>query len=114
MSILSELNSLLLKLEIAVETGKFSGAVPNEYVVITPLSDTFEVHADNRPRFEVQEVRLSLFCKSNYQIRKNQIVKELLSADFTVTDRRYIGHEDDSGYYHYAVDIAKEYEFEGE
>ncbi|ABZ85474.1 conserved hypothetical protein [Heliomicrobium modesticaldum Ice1] len=110
MSVLSELNTMLDALDIPVETGVFKGKAPDEYVVITPLTDTFGIHADNRPRFEVQEARLSLFSKSNYQQRKKQIVGALLDNGFTVTDRRYIGHEDDTGYHHYAIDVAKEYE----
>lgn len=106
MSILSRLNSLLTNLQIPVETGTFSKNAPDEYVVITPLTDTFEVHADNRPHFEVQEARLSLFSKNNYLLRKNQIVSALLDNDFTVTDRRYIGYENDTGYYHYVIDVA--------
>lgn len=110
MSVLSELNAMLDALAVPVETGVFKGKAPDEYVVITPLTDTFGIHADNRPRFEVQETRLSLFSKSNYQQRKKQIVGALLDNGFTVTDRRYIGHEDDTGYHHYAIDVAKEYE----
>ena len=112
MSILSELNTMLDALGISVETGVFKGKAPDEYIVITPLTEPFEVYADNLPHFEVQEARLSLFSKNNYQQRKNQIVRALLSADFTVTDRRYIGHEDDTGYHHYAIDTAKNYELE--
>ncbi|HHW46957.1 MAG TPA: hypothetical protein GXX17_08685, partial [Clostridiales bacterium] len=63
MSILSDLNSLLDTLGIPVETGVFSGVPPDEYLVITPMTDTFEVFADNRPQVETQEVRLSLFIK---------------------------------------------------
>ncbi|OXT07406.1 hypothetical protein BFT35_01865 [Thermoanaerobacterium thermosaccharolyticum] len=114
MSILSELNSLFDALSVPVETGVFSGVPPDEYFVITPMTDTFEVFADNRPRHEVQEARLSLFAKGNYMTLKNQVVKELLDADFTITDRRYIGHEDDTGYHHYAIDVAKEYEVKEE
>ncbi|MCR4437077.1 MAG: hypothetical protein NUV41_14830 [Eubacteriales bacterium] len=33
-----------------------------------------------------------------------------LQAGFTIADRRHIGHEDDIGYHHYAIDVAKEYE----
>jgi len=51
-----------------------------------------------------------LFSKNNYQQRKNQIVKAVLAAEITVTARRYIGHEDDTGYHHYAIDVQKEYE----
>lgn len=114
MSILSEINSIVETLSIPVETGVFSGVPPDEYLVIMPLADTFEVFADNRPRHEVQEARLSLFVKGNYMTLKNQLVKALLNAGFTITDRRYIGHEDDTGYHHYAIDVAKEYEIEEE
>ena len=37
--ILTELNTLLDGLGIPVETGIFSGVPPNEYVVITPLTE---------------------------------------------------------------------------
>lgn len=112
MSILLELNKIVGGLGILVETGVFKDKAPDEYVVITPLADTFDVHADNRPQFEIQEARLSLFSKNNYQVRKNQLVRAFLDADFTVTDRRYIGHEDDTDYHHYAIDVAKEYELQ--
>lgn len=52
MSILSELNSLLDGLGIPIETGVFSGVPPDEYLVITPMTDTFEVFADNQPQVE--------------------------------------------------------------
>lgn len=112
MSILLELNRIVDGLGILVETGVFKDKAPDEYVVITPLSDTFDVHADNRPQYEIQEARLSLFSKNNYQVRKNQLVRAFLDADFTVTDRRYIGHEDDTDYHHYAIDVAKEYKLQ--
>ena len=48
MNILEELNILLTAIPIPVETGVFSGLAPDEYVVILPLSDVFEVHADNQ------------------------------------------------------------------
>jgi hypothetical protein len=112
MNILEELNILLTAIPIPVETGVFSGLALDEYVVILPLSDVFEVHADNRPGFDVQEARISLFSKSNYLERKRQITTTLLNDDFTVTERRYIGHEDDTGYHHYAIDVAKNYGME--
>ena len=111
MSILSELNTLISPL-LSVETGVFSGVPPNEYVVLTPLSDTFAVYGDNRPLADIHEVRVSLFSKNSYLQRMNKIVRMLLQADFVITDRRYIGHEDDTGYHHYAIDVAKYYELE--
>lgn len=111
MSLLSELNMLLSPL-LPVETGVFSEAAPDRYAVITPMTDTFELFTDDKPRHETQEARVSLFDKGNYTALKNQIVRSVIDADFTVTDRRYIGHEDDTGYHHYAIDVAKNYELE--
>ena len=85
MNLLSDLNKTLGVLGLPIETGVFSGVPPDEYLVITPLTDTFEVFADNRPHHEIQEVRLSLFIKGNYISRKNQVVKALLAADITIT-----------------------------
>jgi hypothetical protein len=78
MNILTELNSLLNGLQVPVETGVFSGKSPDEYVVITPMADVYELHADNRPQAETQEARLSLYSKHNYLARKRQIEKALL------------------------------------
>jgi hypothetical protein len=112
MSILSDLNTLITAIPLPVETGVFSGKAPDEYGVIIPLSDIFEVHANNRPGYDVQEARISLFSKGNYLLRKKQMTTALLNANFTITERRYIEHEDDTGYHHYAIDVAKTYGLE--
>ena len=109
MSILQELTTIL-SLILPIETGIFSGKAPDEYLVITPMAEVYEICADNAPLHETQEVRLSLFSKGNYQQRKNQIVKALLAADITITARRYLGYESDTGYHHFGIDTAKEYE----
>ena len=111
MSFLGELNSLLSPI-VPLETGVFSEPAPNRYAVITPMVDMFELYTDNKPRHEIQEARISLFDKGNYTAIKNQIVRILLDADFIITDRRYIGYENDTGYHHYAIDVAKNYELE--
>ena len=112
MSLLSELTTLLDTLQIPVETGVFNGKAPETYVVITPLTDTFALYAGDCPQYEVQEARLSLFSQGNYRPIKRQIEKALLAAGITITDRRYIGHEDDTGYHHYAIDAAAHYTLE--
>jgi hypothetical protein len=106
MSILEELNTLVESLDIPVETGVFSGRPPDTYAVITPISDTFDGFADNRPQYDICEVRISLYTKSNYLDLKLSIEEALLDGGFTITQRRLIGREDDSGYYHYALDAA--------
>ena len=112
MSLLSELNTLLSDCGIPVETGIFSDKAPDAYLVITPLSDSFELHADNAPGCETQEARLSLYSKGSYTKAKNAIVRTLMGTDFYITDRWYIGFETDTGYHHYAIDVAKIYDLE--
>lgn len=112
MSLLSELNAIAESCGVPVETGIFSDAAPDTYLVLTPLSDTFDLHADNQPGIDLQEVRLSLFCRENYMKIKNRLVKAILNADMTITDCRYIGFETDTGYHHYAIDVAKSYVWE--
>ena len=111
MSMLSELNTILTPI-LPVETGVFSDKPPDEYIVLTPMTDEFSLFGDNTPLIDLSEVRISLFSKGNYLQRKQQITLALLDADFTITDRRYIGYESDTGYHHYAIDVAKSYELE--
>lgn len=111
MNALHELKALLSPV-LPVETGVFSRSPPDAYAVLTPLVDVDGLFGDNAPEYETQEVRVSLYTKSNYIPLKNRIVKLLRQADFTITDKRYVEHEDDTGYYHYAVDTAKLYETE--
>ena len=112
MSVLSDINSTLGKLDIPLETGVFSETAPDTYIVVVPLTDTFGVNADNSPTYDVQEARISLYSKGNYGADKNRIVRLLLSEDFSITGRQYIGFEADTGYHHYVVDVAKHYEME--
>jgi len=109
MNITQELDALITGLGLPVETGVFSGKAPDEYVVVTPLGDTFALHCDDRPEYETQEARLSLYSKKNYQAAKRRLVKALLNAGFTITLRQFIGREDDTGYFSYATDVAKIY-----
>ena len=112
MSLLADLKSIAQKAGISVETGLFSEPAPTEYLVLTPLTETFDLHADNVPGLDVQEVRISLFTTGSYSKWKNKLVRALLAAGITITERRYIGHDDDSGYHNYAIDVAHYYEME--
>ena len=112
MSILSELITHLGTLNIPIETGIFSGVPPEEYLVITPMSDILDLYADNLPQANLEEARLSLFTKFNYINRRNQLTSLLLEAGFSITDRRYIGFEEDTKFHHYAFDVMMDYEME--
>lgn len=112
MNILQELNTLFDTISIRVETGVFSDTAPDEYTVITPLTDDFPLFSDNQPEYETQGVRLSLYSEGNYMNMKKKVVNALLNNGFTITGRQYIAHEDDTGYHHYAIDVAKLYKLE--
>ena len=58
MSALSEISALISGLNIPVETGVFSGPAPSTYTVLVPISDGFDLHADNEPGVDIQEVRI--------------------------------------------------------
>lgn len=114
MSLLSELTTIAKQMNISIETGVFSGTPPDQYIVLTPVADGLTLVADNEPNAEIQEVRISLFCKGNYNSIKNKLTRDCINADITVTDRRYIGHENDTGFHHYAIDVAKNYDWRNE
>ena len=111
MSLLSELTTALSPL-VPLETGMFTDTAPDRYAVLTPLADTFDLHADDRPAFDVQAVRISLYDKGNYTKIKNQIVCAVLAIETAITDRRYLGIENSTGYHHYVIDVEKQYEWE--
>lgn len=112
MSVLADIQTALADLNIPVETGAFTDKAPAKYIVVIPVADTFDLHADNAPGIDVQEARLSLYVQGNYMADKNALVKTLLGADFTITNRRYNGYDAETGYHHYVVDVAKHYEME--
>ena len=99
-----------LGLPIAVGLYTYTPA-PDTYLVATPLADTFDVFADNTPGAEIEEVRLSLFATGNYLPARDRLTHALISAGLTVTARRYVGYEADTGYHHYAIDIATHHQF---
>ena len=87
MNILAETRTMLSPLGVPIQTGVFKNKASVEYIVLTPLSDTYPLSADNFPQTDVQELRITLYTKNNYLKLKNKIVKRLLQSDFTITAR---------------------------
>ena len=110
-SILAELKQIVLQLAIPVQTGSFQKKPPDEFLVLMPMTEIFPEHADNTPQFTQPEVRLSLYSKGSYTRLTDTLVRQLLQADFTVTNRQYIEYETDTGYHHYEIDVTKAYPF---
>lgn len=114
MSLLSDIKAIVTSESIALpcEVGIYKATpAPEQYVVLDPLGDSFQC-ADDVPETEVQAVRVSLYSKTNYTAMVREIARALIAQGMTITDRRYITHEDDTGYYHYAIDVENNYSWE--
>lgn len=111
MSLLSELKALM---PIPVETGAFTDKAPDEYAVLTPMSDDFELMGDDLPISEVQSVRISLFTKGNYKSLKDRITRLLVNNGITIIERVFIDYEEDTKYYHYSIDVENAYDYQEE
>jgi hypothetical protein len=107
-----ELQTILEPLGLPVETGVFTNEAPDRYLVVVPLIDEFENYADDLPLADIQEARISIYAKYNYQPIKDQIVRAVLAAGMSVTARQFIEYETETGYYHYNVDVVHCYNVE--
>lgn len=107
MSLLAKLTAICHDLNLPVATAAYTESpAPDTYAVLTPLDEVFRLYRDNKPGIDVEEVRLSLFCKINYRTIAKRLTDACIDAGLTVTARRYVGHEDDTGYHHWAIDLA--------
>ena len=108
MSMLSDIKEILLPINIYMETGVFTDKSLDRYIVFAPIEQFYDVFADNKPLIDVHEVRISIYTKGNYSKLKNDIVNAFLKAEYTITNRQYIGYETDTGYHHYDSDVAND------
>ncbi|ADI67552.1 MULTISPECIES: hypothetical protein [Actinomycetaceae] len=105
--LLENLSHIAKQLGLAYAVSCYTDSpAPDTYLVFTPLTDSFEIFADNTPGIEVEEVRIALFTKTNYLGLRNQLTRALIDAGLTVTARRYIGYEADTGFHHYSIDVS--------
>ena len=105
--LLENLSHIAKQLGLAYAVSCYTASpAPDTYLVFTPLADSFEIFADGAPGIEVEEVRIALFTKTNYLGLRNQLTRALIDAGLTVTARRYIGYEADTGFHHYSIDVS--------
>jgi hypothetical protein len=107
MSFLSDLTSILSEINIPVKASMFFDTAPNEYVVVAPLTDDRSLYGD--AQYAEQEACLSVYAKSgNYLDFRKMVLQALLGADIIITNRRYVGQEESTGYHHYAIDVMRD------
>lgn len=105
--LLETLHTVADGIGVAFEVGLYTqNPPPHTYLVATPLVDEFDLYADNTPEVEVEEVRLALYTQANYLKMRDQITHALIDAGVTITARRYVGYEPDTGYHHYSIDTT--------
>jgi hypothetical protein len=110
--ILEDLCAVLDANNLPHYTAEFPERPPETYCVLVPICDSFAVQGDGAPLDELQEVRLSLFSKNNYIAAARQLAKALLQAGFSITQRTYVGFENETKVHHYSLDLAKLYFWE--
>ena len=92
-----------LKIDITVVEHPLdsTGKLPDSFLVINPQYEEFALHADDKPDFWKSTVELALFTKGNYLPLRDKLTRLLVKAEITITERRYIEMETDTGYHHY-------------
>jgi len=80
MMLLEKLISLFSQLDVPIETGIFSGQAPEQYIVLIPVTSTYELYADNLPEQDIEEVRISIYSKTNYLSIKRSLEKIFMKA----------------------------------
>ena len=91
MSLLSELKTVADACSIPVETGVFSGVPPDLYLVITPMADTFELHADDSPGYDTQEARMRIFALPTAGMSPMRMIPAFITTPLTW--RNYTNYE---------------------
>ena len=105
--LLENLSHIAKQLGLAYAVSCYTASpAPHTYLGFTPLTDSFDIFADNTPGIEIEQARISLFTKTNYLALRDQITKALISARLVITARRYIGYEADTGFHHYSIDVS--------
>jgi hypothetical protein len=106
--ILTDVSRVCALLALPFDVGAFKAKPPDTYVVLTPLFEE-SITGDGKPLDEIQELRVGLFARHDYVPIKRKLEAALLDADFTITDRRYVTYETDTGYHQLVIDVAGSY-----
>lgn len=110
MSLLSEIKSAVAAAGFTVEAGRFSASPPSLYAVLIPLPTRTTLSCDDAPTREQENARIAIYTRDDQiTAHASSVVAALRAAGINITDRSYVGVDDDTGMYQYDVDAAKEY-----
>lgn len=107
MSILTDLVAVCRSQRLPVATSIYlDSPAPPRYAVITPLTETYTLWGDNQPGVNIEEARLNLYIRGDFTPDAAALTKACREHGLTVTARTYVGFETDTGYHHWAIDLA--------
>jgi len=109
-SLLEDIRAVAQSVGATCTTAYIAGKAPATYWLLTPVIDEYSAGGDNAPLDEVQTVRVTLCTKGNYYQLKRVMEEMFLSAGMTITERRFLEHDESTGYYTYAIELAKSYD----
>jgi hypothetical protein len=114
-SLSADLKPVIEKFGIPVMTGFFRDGDKQRsavYVVMIPVSESFELYADDTPYNETQTVRLYIVSGKDTTILRRKIALSILKNGFTISDRSFESYNNVSGEFIYTIDVTKDYELE--
>ena len=79
------------------------------YIVLTPVDDDYNAHADDEPQGWTEEVLISIYTVTNYKTIAEAVCTACINAGFAITERKFIEREDKTKYYHYAITVEHDY-----
>lgn len=111
--IISDIYTALQTLEIPAQIGDYqtTSDLPDVYVVIIPLFNQFQT-ADDVPDFDVQQASIEVYSKGMWRSTVKQICDACISKGLLVHQRRYIGRNEETGYFQYSVTFEQAYDLE--
>ena len=112
-NIISDIYTALTTLQIPAQIGDYqtTSALPDTYVVIIPLYENFET-ADDTPDFDVQQASTEVYTKGMWRSTVKSICDECISMGLLVHERRYIGRNEETGYFQYSITFENAYDLE--
>lgn len=111
--IVNDIYTALTNLKIPAQIGDYqtTAELPDVYVVIIPLYNEF-TSADDVPDFDIQQASIEIYSKGMWRTSVKQICDECIAMGLVVHERRYIGRNEETGYFQYSVTFEQAYDLE--
>lgn len=111
MSLLADIKTIMTNINLPCQVGAYKTTpAPDRYAVIVPMNTSLE-YADNEPQDEIQSIRIIVYSKGSYTSLVKSLCNAIANAEISISEQRYIAHDDSTDLYQYAIDVENNYEF---